>query len=67
MGALVYALVAITASSAIIGSRKWKIFYDTEKEKYKGFGLSAEDTIFPAWMAIMVSAYIAYLLGVMAK
>lgn len=57
------ALVSVVVCAAISGLTKWSVFYDPATGSLKNFGTSQDETLFPAWMAMMLAGYFVYMLA----
>jgi hypothetical protein len=55
-----YALLSIAVASVLIGVTKPSAFMDARGQP-KNFGVSEDDTVMPAWLAMAGVGYIVYL------
>lgn len=60
-GSLKLTIASVIISAAVVGLRKWSVFYDEETGKLKDFGTSKSETIFPAWMCMILVGYAVYM------
>lgn len=62
--ATLYALAVVVVSAAIIHLTKLPTFKDPGTGALRNFGTGAGETVFPAWMAMMLAGYFTYLVAV---
>jgi len=61
------ALAAVIISAAIVGLSKWDVFYDKKTGSLRNFGTKGDETLFPAWMAMMAAGYLVYMMAFRSK
>lgn len=57
------AMTAVVVTAFLVSVSKLPIFYTQNVNKLKDFGTAPEETIFPAWLAMVAVGYTVYIMA----
>ena len=58
-----YAIGSVLSVALIIYVTRPNLFYNSETQEWRNFGTAPEETLFPAWLAMLSAGYLIYMMS----
>lgn len=58
-----YAMAAVIVAALVATLTRPSVFYDPSTDALRNFGTGPDETIFPAWLAMMSAGYLVYVIA----